>query len=223
MKVKNALLTGVFSVFSFSTFAQAEKENKKDEITVTKKAVNFIAMGDFGRNGEYMQKEVAVQMGITAKALGADFFIITGDNFYPSGVASTQDYSWIASFENIYTAHALQNPWYVVLGNHDYKGNIQAEIDYSKVSRRWVMPARYYSKTFTIDDDTTMKVLLIFLDTSPFIAQYYSSQEHKENVQSQDTAAQKKWLENILANKPADVKWTFVVGHHLVIDGGLSA
>jgi len=193
---------------------------QKDELTVNKKAINFIAMGDFGRNGEYMQKEVAMQMGITAKELGSDFFVITGDNFYPSGVASTQDYSWVASFENMYIAHALQNPWYVVLGNHDYKGNVQAEIDYSKLSRRWYMPARYFSKIISMDDDTTQQALLIFLDTSPFIAQYYTSADHKENIITQDTAAQKKWLENVLANRPDNIKWTFVVGHHPLYTGG---
>ena len=193
---------------------------KGNELTVTKKAINFIAMGDFGRNGEYMQKEVAGQMGKTAKEFGADFFVITGDNFYPSGVASTQDYSWLASFEQIYTAHSLQNPWYVVLGNHDYKGNVQAEIDYSKLSRRWYMPARYYSKIVNVDDDTTQKVLLLFIDTSPFIAQYYTSGEHKENIITQDTTAQKKWLEETLANRTDDIKWTFVVGHHPLYTGG---
>jgi 3',5'-cyclic AMP phosphodiesterase CpdA len=212
--MRKLLLSCLVCFFAIAVFAQ------KDEITVNKKAINFIAMGDFGRNGEYMQKEVATQMGITAKTLGADFFVITGDNFYPSGVASTQDYSWIASFENMYTAHALQNPWYVVLGNHDYKGNVQAEIDYTKISRRWYMPARYYSKIISMDDDTTQQVLLIFLDTSPFIAQYYTSADHKENIVTQDTAAQKKWLENVLANRPANIKWTFVVGHHPLYTGG---
>lgn len=32
--------------------------------------------------------------------------------------------------------------WYPILGNHEYRGNTQAVIDYSKVSRRWVMNER---------------------------------------------------------------------------------
>ena len=43
----------------------------KPAITVPEKALNFIAMGDWGRNGEYNQKEVALQMGITAKDAAA--------------------------------------------------------------------------------------------------------------------------------------------------------
>ncbi len=218
--MKKIILSTAALVLFTTAFAQQTAPAKTDELTLTKKAINFIAMGDFGRNGEDNQKEVAVQMGKTAKQLDADFFVITGDNFYPSGVASTQDYSWTASFEQVYTAHSLQNPWYVALGNHDYKGNVQAEVDYTKISRRWYMPARYYTRTVSIDDDTTQKILLIFIDSSPFITQYYSSADHKENVKSQDTAAQKKWLENVLANRAADIKWTFVVGHHPLYTGG---
>lgn len=187
---------------------------------LNKDALTFIAMGDWGRNGEYGQKEVAVQMGKTAKEVSASFVIALGDNFYPSGVASTQDYSWIASYENIYTAHSLQNDWYVVLGNHDYKGNPQAQVDYSKLSRRWHLPSRYYSRKFPIGDDPSQQVLIVFLDTSPLITQYYQSADHAENVKSQDTTAQKKWLENVLGDPDPSIKWKIVVGHHPVYTGG---
>lgn len=217
--MKKSILTSVTILLFFSVFAQ-KGTDVNQQLVVTKKAINFIAMGDFGRNGEYSQKEVAIQMGKTAKEFHSDFFVITGDNFYPSGVASTQDYSWTASFEQIYTAHSLQNDWYVVLGNHDYKGNVQAEIDYSKISRRWHMPARYYSKKICINDDTTQQALFVFLDTSPLISQYYSSKDHKENVSSQDTAAQRKWLEATLNDPSPNIKWKIVVGHHPLFTGG---
>lgn len=189
-------------------------------IVVNEKALTFIAMGDWGRNGEYGQKEVAVQMGKTAKEAEAAFVIALGDNFYPSGVASTQDYSWIASYEQIYTDHALQNDWFVVLGNHDYKGNPQAQVDYSKISRRWHMPDRYYSRKFMIDDDSTNKVLIAFIDTSPFISQYYQSADHADNVRTQDTSAQKRWLEKVLSDPDPNIKWRIVAGHHPLFTGG---
>lgn len=190
-------------------------------ITVPEKALSFIAMGDWGRNGEYQQKEVAQQMGITAKQFDASFIVATGDNFYPSGVASTQDYSWTASFENMYTAHALQTDWYVTLGNHDYKGNIQAEIDYSKISRRWHMPSAYYAKKIAINDDKSNGVLLLVcIDTSPFISQYYSSDDHRDNIVKQDTAAQRVWIEHTLADTDPNIKWRIVVGHHPAYTGG---
>jgi tartrate-resistant acid phosphatase type 5 len=217
------LIAALFFLFQSEAQKNAAKTKSarpKTTITVPEKALNFIAMGDWGRNGEYNQKEVAVQMGITAKETGASFIIATGDNFYPSGVASIRDYSWIASYENMYTAHSLQTDWYVVLGNHDYKGNVQAEIDYSKISRRWHLPSRYYAKKIVIDDDTTQQLLLVCIDTSPFITQYYSSADHKDEIIGQDTAAQKKWLETVLSDPSPDIKWKIVAGHHPLYTGG---
>ena len=46
----------------------------------------------------------------------------------------------------MFTASALQSPWYVVCGNHDHYGNCSAEIAYSKVSNRWNFPDYYYTK-----------------------------------------------------------------------------
>ena len=200
--------------------AVANKTDTSLLLTVSKKTLTFIAFGDWGRNGEYKQKEVADQLGIVAKQISASFIVSTGDNFYPSGVRSTQDHNWIASFEDIYTAHSLQTDWYVVLGNHDYKGNPQAEIDYTKIDRRWNMPDRYFSKKIFLNNDSTKQVLLIFLDTSPFLSQYYSSADHAENIKTQDTAAQRKWLEAQLSDNSPNIKWKLVFGHHPVYTGG---
>jgi len=38
----------------------------------------------------------------------------------------------------VYTAPSLQKRWYAVEGNHDHKGNVSAEVDYTKLSKRWV-------------------------------------------------------------------------------------
>jgi hypothetical protein len=189
-------------------------------LTIPKKTLNFIAMGDWGRNGEYNQREVARQMGITAKALKGSFIIALGDNFYPSGVASILDHRWVDSYEDIYTAHSLQDDWYVVLGNHDYKGNPDAELQYSKVDRRWNMPARYFSKKIFINGDTSSQVLLVFIDTTPLIAEYYHSADHAGNVKSQDTLAQRKWLEEVLSDPSPNIKWRIVAGHHPIYSGG---
>ena len=53
--------------------------------------LNFLAVGDWGRNGEYDQAEVAKQMGIWANNHPNDFVISVGDNFYPAGVVSEND------------------------------------------------------------------------------------------------------------------------------------
>ena len=59
--------------------------------------------------------------------------------------------------------------WLPVLGNHEYRGNTQAVLDYAQRSRRWVMPARYYTKVFE-SKGTTIRI--VFLDTTPLIDRY---------------------------------------------------
>ena len=162
------------------------------EIKTLDAAVNFIVLGDWGRNGQYYQTQVAEQMGKVAATTGNDFVITVGDNFYPSGVQSVQDPQWRYSFEDVYRSHFLQNNWYVALGNHDYKGNIQAQLDYSSISRRWYLPAKYYSKKIKLKDGSIL--LLVIMDTTPFVGSYYTKgDEVTENVAKQDTAAQRKW------------------------------
>ncbi|MBL7743397.1 MAG: metallophosphoesterase [Chitinophagaceae bacterium] len=184
------------------------------------KALHFIAMGDWGRNGADHQKEVAVQMGKTATEMNTQFIIATGDNFYPSGVISEWDPLWRYSFEDIYTDFHLQWDWYPVLGNHDYKSNPDAQVKYSNISRRWKMPARYYSKKFFINGDTTQAVLIAFIDTNPLIPEFYKNAEYGPNVRTQDSTRQKKWLGKILSDPSPNIKWKIVVGHHPMYTGG---
>lgn len=183
-------------------------------------SLNFIAMGDWGRNGADHQKQVATQMGITAADMKAQFVISTGDNFYPSGVISEHDPLFKYSFEDIYTAFSLQWDWYPVLGNHDYKSNPDAQVAYSKISRRWKMPARYYSKIFNISGDPNQQVLIAFIDTNPLIPEFYSNSEYGPNVKGQDTTAQKKWLTKVLSDSSPAIKWKIVVGHHPLFTAG---
>ena len=189
------------------------------ELKLVDKSLNFLVLGDWGRNGEYFQKDVAVQMSKAAATIDSQFVITVGDNFYPTGVQSPKDPQWKASFEDIYLSFHLQTPWYVALGNHDYYGNIQAQIDYSKISRRWNLPSNYYKKTVELNDGS--KVLLVFIDTSPFINSYYSKgKEMAEKVKHQDTIAQKNWLINTLQEADASIKWKIVIGHHPMYSGG---
>lgn len=192
----------------------AVAQTKDTSVKKIPNALNFIVMGDWGRFGEDHQIPVAKQMGLTAKEINRDFIIATGDNFYPVGVASEYDPQWKSSFEDIYTDFSLHWNWYPVLGNHDYAGNPEAQVAYTKISRRWNMPARYYSKTFDINGDPNQQVLIAFIDTNPLIPEFYKNEVYGKNVISQDTTAQKKWLVKTLTDAPKSVKWKLVVGHH---------
>lgn len=216
MRRLNLILWCTFLITSLYSQKNVVADTVKKELKT--RSLHFTVFGDWGRNGEDNQKETAKELGVVSKIFKPSFIVSTGDNFYPSGVRSTRDYNWLASFEQIYTAHSLQTDWYVVLGNHDYKGNVQAEIDYSDIDRRWNMPARYYSKTVFIGGDSSQGVLLIFIDSTPCLSEYYENTEH--NVRGQDTAAQRIWLEKTLSEAPAYIKWKFVFGHHPLWTGG---
>ena len=176
----------------------------------------FLIFGDWGRRGQRDQLDVAAQMGIAGAALHVPFVVSLGDNFYDYGVVSTDDPQWKESFENVYVAPSLQVPWNVILGNHDYRGNCQAQIDYSSRSSRWRMPARYFSRTESIPGGKS--ILMVYTDTSPFLSAYAKDELMGVNVRSQDTASQLKWIDRTLAESRAD--WKIVLGHHPIYSGG---
>lgn len=179
------------------------------------KALHFLVMGDWGRNGENYQQEVANAMGKAAHDLDAEFVVATGDNFYPYGVQSVHDYHWISSFESIYRAQSLHVKWYPVLGNHDYASNPDAQVEYSNISSRWTMPARYYSKTYRLVTDS---VLLVFLDTDPIEKELRGAPHDPVKYPATGVSQQKAWLEKLLAANKA--RWKIVVGHHPLYTGG---
>jgi acid phosphatase len=169
--------------------------------------LNFVLVGDWGRLGRDHQTDVARQLGITAAAMGSRFTVSMGDNFYENGVTSVDDPQWQFSYEQIYIAPSLQSPWKIILGNHDYRGNVQAQLDYAKTSNRWQLPARYYAETVDLPAGGTADVF--YLDTSPFIKNYIGT---RTDISGQDTAAQLQWLDAALTSSKAD--WKIVIGHH---------
>ncbi len=212
---RRALSTLVFFALAVTAPLAAQSRDTMQLVIPKKGSLNFLAMGDWGRNGESPQRDVAVQMGETARALDAQFLLILGDNFYPAGVQSVNDPQWRTSLENVYTAYPLGVDWYVALGNHDYRGNPQAQVDYSSVSRRWRMPSRYYSVKKEIAPGVSAEFLII--DTSPFIKEYRKDLD-KYHVAGTDTAKQRRWIDSTL--KVSKAKWKFIVGHHNVYSGG---
>lgn len=104
-------------------------------------STQFIAFGDFGM-GNPTQKRVARAMESFCQSEPCDFALLLGDNIYPDGVDSPRDPQWKRKFEDPY--RKLEINFYPSLGNHDYRGNIEAQIQYSKVNEKWKMPNRYY-------------------------------------------------------------------------------
>lgn len=155
-------------------------------------------IGDWGARSA-MQRRVAATMSSMAERDGSPLAIVSvGDNFYPNGVSSVDDPLWDSTFEQIYNQASLRVPWVAVLGNHDHRSNIQAQIDYGKRNKRWIMPARYYRHVVTGTSGATAE--LICLDT-------------QQLLQRQDGWKQQmEWLEQVMQRSTST--WRMVIGHH---------
>jgi len=199
--------------FLSSTAQKSKKElnvsEKKTKAKANDKDLNFFIISDWGWNGYGHQQTLGDQMALQADSLDPKFIVSCGDNFQVTGVASTQDPLWMSTFENVYKKPSLHVEWFPVFGNHDYKGNTQAQIDYSKISRRWRFESHYYSFTKKIND--SISALFIFLDTPPLVNEYYKKPGYPD-VFKQDTAQQMKWLKETLSNSKE--QWKLIFGHH---------
>ena len=173
--------------------------------------INFLVVSDNGRNGAYLQKPIASLMGQMAESEDFEAVLALGDVHHYMGIESISDPLWMTNFELVYSHPELQIPWYPILGNHEYRGNTQAVIDYSAVSRRWEMEGRYYSKVF---EDDGVSVRIVFIDTVPLIDKYRYDKEGYPSAAGQNMDKQLKWLEKELSNAHED--WIVVVGHHPV-------
>jgi 3',5'-cyclic AMP phosphodiesterase CpdA len=174
-----------------------------------------LIFGDWGRMGIDPQMQTSQEMADYAREFPLDFIVSTGDNFYDNGVTGVDDIHWTHSFEKVYSDSSLFKPWYVVLGNHDYRGSIEAQMDYrSPNSDRWKMPAKNYVKTWTRDG---VKLAMVFIDTSPTEDQYYGEEKYRR-VWQEDSAAQKAWFRAVMDTLKADYR--VVVGHHPLYSGG---
>ena len=171
--------------------------------------INIFWCNDMGRNGYYDQKPIAELMGDMADAIGPECIIAVGDVHHFYGVQSTRDPLWMTNYELIYSHPELMLPWYPVLGNHEYRGNTQAVLDYAQVSRRWMMPARYYTKVFN-EDGCSLRI--VFLDTTPLIDSYRADSLMYPDAHQQDREAELNWLDSVLRNAKED--WVICVGHH---------
>ena len=141
--------------------------------------LTFFFYGDWGHNvpanvseSGIAFEEVKVANAVAAKAaeLSPSFFVMLGDNFYESGVASIEDPLWQAYYKNIYNSPSTELPWYLILGNHDYYGGhtVLPQIEYTNAPQnsdgRWNMPSNFYNKVFPVPG-TKRTVEIFFVDT----------------------------------------------------------
>ncbi len=174
------------------------------EKTAGKDYLEVMVYGDAGYGTDGQQLTADEMASYAADPDNSISFVINlGDSFYMDGVDSVTDPLWESDFESVYDPAVLSMPFYSILGNHDYKGNIQAQLDYvSANSDRWQMPGRYYGFSRTLPDGTAID--FFFLDTESL---YYGDAE------------QLVWLEQELGESDAD--WVIVSGHKPLFSYGL--
>ena len=185
------------------------KVDYTEEWKALEQPLNFYIANDLGRNGYYEQKPVAETMGKMAETIDIEFVVAAGDVHHFEGVQSVSDPLWMTNYELIYSHPDLMIPWYAICGNHEYRSNTQACIDYSQVSARWNMPARYY--TFVKEEDG-VEVRIVMIDTTPIIDKYREETDKYADASKSDYREQLAWLDKTLAE--ADEDWVIVVGHH---------
>lgn len=177
-------------------------------------ALHFFVLSDWGFSGSNNQRKVATEMSEISKLVGINFILTCGDNFQIAGVDSVNDPLWKINYESVYlNDSSLLVPWYPALGNHDCMGEPDAQVEYSKTSKYWKMPARYYS--FVEKADSKDSVRFIVLDTQGLIQEYQNLSD-KNNY---ETIAQYSWLKELLS--AAKEKWIIVTGHHPVFSASI--
>jgi tartrate-resistant acid phosphatase type 5 len=161
-------------------------------------AVRLVVVGDVGE-GNTAQLLVARAMAAKCAAVGGcDAILMTGDNFYSSGVSDVHDEQWLSKFEEPYGLPSLDVPFYTVLGNHDVRTpKWAAQIAYSALpvgdnagmrrSQRWSMPAQWY-------DVRINHVHLFAFDSN-----------HPSSAQASDMAGRVK---------RSEAKWKISFAHH---------
>lgn len=161
--------------------------------------VRFVALGDAG-DGDEGQYAVAAAMVSVCETNGCDFALYLGDNFYPSGVSSTDDELWTTNFQEPYADLDLQ--FRATMGNHDWgygtgTENLDAQVAYTQLSEKWYMPADHYA---FVEGDATF----VSLDT--------------QLLDIGSGEAQPIWVP---ARRAASTTtWNIAFGHHPYISNG---
>ena len=175
--------------------------------------VTFLVFGDSG-TGNDAQKAVAAGM---LEACGSpndcDFALVLGDNIYENGVRSVDDDAFHTKFAGIYGRFGRLDFW-VVPGNHDWHRpqSVQAEIDYTRKSNQWRMPANHFALPLL------PKWLQLYgLDTTVMQDLGETSDRDKKTALSKNQETQLQAAQADLCGKQG---WRLLFGHHAVYSGG---
>lgn len=180
-----------------------------------KNNLNFILISDSGMKDAKHREIASSAASVMAEIIMENkigFVAVAGDPIHDNGVQGVGDPEWKFKLEDIFADKALHSvPWHAVPGNHEYKGNPDALVEYSQVSRRWHTPARYYSMEKKLKR-TKDEVLLVFLDTTPLVKKRRDL--FPEKITPDYPQREMEWFDSTLA--ASDALWKIVIGHQPV-------
>ncbi|MFH8738753.1 MULTISPECIES: metallophosphoesterase [unclassified Streptomyces] len=181
--------------------------------------------GDAG-TGDDAQYAVATAAKAICRTEGVSLAVGLGDNLYENGPESAHDDEFATKFEQ--PNDGIDVPWLMVLGNHDCSGLIPGsggdpsrgdrEVAYATTSRRWHMPARYYSTALPSAADPDVPLVEFFaIDTNP-IASTVIQLDPYFQWNGPYMREQRRWLDSALSASRAT--WKIVIGHHPYLNNG---
>lgn len=216
----------VFIIFVFLPLPVPMPKYTMENVSVgTNEVLRFIALGDTG-SGDMNQTAVAEGMRRVCHVHGCDCVILLGDNIYDKGPKSVDDPQWLSKFERPYAHLAL--PFFAVGGNHDNslvmggdganmsRGDIQVQYSASNLTRKFVMPHRYYSFSLPQNGQQGEAPLVDFfaLETNTMV--------WNQNDTVFDYVTFNKQQQKYFQKKTKDSKglWKFAFGHHPIFANG---
>lgn len=177
-------------------------------------ALRFFALGDIGWDS-HERSCVVAEMARQAASFAPRSVLLLGDNFYPSGLGSSDDSRWQSDFELLFPSASFPVPFRACLGNHDHMQNPDAQVEYTRHSPRWSLPARYYTFEESIPGEEPVPAAGT---AAPRHAQFFVLDTEACWNEQAAFEAQLAWLEHELARSKAH--WKLVVGHHCIRSGG---
>lgn len=198
----------------------------------------FYAVGDYGTPYSRLGELMAMWCDDSDPTKRPKFILSLGDHFYPSGVESVDDSQWDTCYKNVFLRYdQLRVPWKAVLGNHDYRGSVQAQIDYSshpsnpfciqsQLGRAWQMPAKNYKFSEHLKSPAT--VTSSSLASTAAVVDFFALDTNGVQSGVRDCAPgiERELHENIAqlndALAASTAHWKIVFGHHPMYSRGKS-